>query len=48
VSPPSPLKSIQVAHKATNAPPKVKIDEYHFNSNNQDEQNEKEHANFHG
>jgi len=47
-SPPTPLNSIQVAHKATNARPKVKIDEYHLSSNNQHEQNEKEHANFHG
>ncbi len=45
---PTPLKSIQVAHKATNARPKVKIDEYHLSSNNQHGQNEKEHVNFNG
>jgi len=45
---PTPLKSIQVAHKATNACPRVKIDEYHLSSNNQHGQNEKEHANFNG
>jgi hypothetical protein len=42
------MKSIQVAHKATNACPRVKIGEYYFSSNNQHGQNEKEHANFHG
>jgi len=40
--------SIQVAHKASNARPRVKIGEYYLSSNNQHGQNEKEHANFHG
>jgi hypothetical protein len=29
-----PMKSIQVAHKATNAHPRVKIGEYYLSSNN--------------
>ncbi len=42
------MKSIQVAYKATNAHPRVKIGEYYLSSNNQHGQYEKEHANFHG